>query len=99
MPKTKAALNELYDKIERIYQVEANKDWKHTRQTKLVLGPGALNVEQAIDILAEVLGSREEVLATLSEILVADCDFTDKQRREIYEMIKRLHGDSPYSEN
>lgn len=59
----------------------------------------SVNVEQAIDILAEVLGSREEVLATLSEILVADCDFTDKQRREIYEMIKRLHGDSPYSEN
>lgn len=56
----------------------------------------SVNIEQAIDILSEVLGSREEVLATLSEIIVADCDFTDKQRREIFEMIRKLqrHGDS-----
>lgn len=50
-----------------------------------------MNIEQAIDILSEVLGSREEVLATLSEIIVTDCDFTEKQRIEIFEMIKRLH--------
>lgn len=51
----------------------------------------SVNIEQAIDILSEVLGSREEVLATLSEIIVTDCDFTEKQRIEIFEMIKRLH--------
>jgi hypothetical protein len=27
-----------------------------------------------------LLGSWEEVLATLSEMLVADCDFTEKQK-------------------
>ena len=53
---------------------------------------GSVNIAQAIDILSEILGSREEVLATLSEIIVADCDFTEKQRREIFEMSKRLHG-------
>ena len=51
----------------------------------------SVNIEQAIEILSEVLGSREEVLATLSEIIVTDCDFTEKQRIEIFEMIKRLH--------
>jgi hypothetical protein len=35
---------------------------------------------------------REEVLATLSEMLVADCEFTENQRREIFDEIIRLHG-------
>ena len=33
-------------------------------------------------IATELLGSREEVFATLSEMLVADCEFTEKLRRE-----------------
>jgi hypothetical protein len=44
--------------------------------------------------LQYLLGSRDEVLATLSEMLVADCEFTEKQRREIIEEIKRLHEGS-----
>ena len=51
----------------------------------------SMKIESAIEILTELLGSREEVLATLSEMLVADCEFTEKQRREIFEEIKRLH--------
>jgi hypothetical protein len=43
----------------------------------------SVNIEQCIDILTEVLSSRDEVLTTLSEIIVADCSFTEKQRREI----------------
>ena len=45
-------------------------------------------------IATELFGSREEVFATLSEMLVADCEFTEKQRREIFEEIKRLHGET-----
>ena len=51
----------------------------------------SMKIESAIEVLTELLGSREEVLATLSEMLVADCEFTEKQRREIFEEIKRLH--------
>jgi hypothetical protein len=51
----------------------------------------SMKIESAIEILTELLGSREEVHATLSEMLVADCEFTEKQRREIFEEIKRLH--------
>jgi hypothetical protein len=51
----------------------------------------SMKIESAIEILTELLGSREEVLATLSEMLVADCNFTEKQRREIFEIIRRLH--------
>ena len=50
-----------------------------------------MKIESAIEILTELLGSREEVLATLSEMLVADCNFTEKQRSEIFEEIRRLH--------
>ena len=42
----------------------------------------SMKIESAIEILTELLGSQEEVIATLSEMLVADCEFTEKQRRE-----------------
>ena len=54
----------------------------------------SMKIESAIEILKELLGSREEVVATLSEMLVGDCEFTEKQRREIFEEIKRLHGET-----
>jgi hypothetical protein len=52
----------------------------------------SIKIESAIDILSEILGSREEVIAVISTMLVEDCEFTQKQRDEILEGIKRLHG-------
>ncbi|HEV2877075.1 MAG TPA: hypothetical protein VGW09_07355 [Nitrososphaeraceae archaeon] len=49
---------------------------------------GSMKIESAIEILSEILGSREEVATMLSE----DCPFSEKQRWEILEEIKRLHG-------
>jgi hypothetical protein len=50
----------------------------------------SMKIESAIEILSEILGSREEVLATLSEMIVSDCDFTPEQRKEIFEEIQKL---------
>jgi hypothetical protein len=51
----------------------------------------SMKIECAIQVLSEILGSREEVIAVISEMLVSDCDFTEKQRMEILGEIKRLH--------
>lgn len=48
-------------------------------------------VEQCIEILSDMFGSKEEVLFTLLEILESDGDFTHEQREEIFQEIKRLH--------
>jgi hypothetical protein len=39
-----------------------------------------MKIESAIEILSEILGSREEVVAVISEMLISDCDFTEKQK-------------------
>jgi hypothetical protein len=57
----------------------------------LTVSKSLIHVRGGPSLLSHFLGSREEVLATLSEMLVADCEFTEKQRREIFEEIKRLH--------
>jgi hypothetical protein len=53
-----------------------------------------MKIESAIEILSEILGSREEVIAVISTMLLEDCPFSEKQRLEILEAIKRLHGDN-----
>jgi hypothetical protein len=51
----------------------------------------SMKIESAIEVLAQILGSRDEVIAVISEMLISDCDFTEKQRMEILGEIKRLH--------
>ncbi|HEX5977739.1 MAG TPA: hypothetical protein VFY68_10700 [Nitrososphaeraceae archaeon] len=41
------------------------------------------------------LGSRDEVIAVILEMLVSDCDFTPEQRKEIFKEIKKL-GEETY---
>jgi replicative DNA helicase len=53
----------------------------------------SMKIESAIEVLSQILGSRDEVIAAIAEMLVADRDFTEKQREQIMEAIKKLHGD------
>jgi hypothetical protein len=55
---------------------------------------GSKKVEQLIQVLSDIFGSREEVLITLLEILESDGDITQEQREEIFREIKRLHEDT-----
>ena len=48
-----------------------------------------MKIESAIEVLSEILGSREEVVAVISEMLVSGCDFTQKQRDRISEEMER----------
>lgn len=41
------------------------------------------DIEQAINVLSEVLGSKENVIITILEILKDDGDITEQQREEI----------------
>jgi lipid A disaccharide synthetase len=50
----------------------------------------SMKIESAIEVLSEILGSREEVIATLLEMIVSDCDFTPEQRKEIFKEIQKL---------
>jgi hypothetical protein len=59
----------------------------------------SMKIESAIEILSEILGSREEVIEVISTMLLEDCPFSEKQRREILEEIKRLHGDNGMESN
>ena len=45
-------------------------------------------VEQCIEILSDIFGSKEEVLITLLEILESDGDFTHKQEKRFSGRLK-----------
>jgi hypothetical protein len=42
-----------------------------------------VDIEEAIEVLSQVFGSRENVLITILEILQSDGDITEEQRLEI----------------
>ena len=42
-----------------------------------------VDIEEAIEVLSQVSGSRENVLITILEILQSDGDITEEQRLEI----------------
>ena len=42
-----------------------------------------VDIEEAIEVLSQVFGSRENVLITILEILQLDGDITEEQRLEI----------------
>lgn len=50
----------------------------------------SMKIESAIEVLSEILGSREGVLAVISEMLVSDCNFTPEQQKEIFKEIQKL---------
>jgi hypothetical protein len=50
----------------------------------------SIKIESAIDILTQLLGSKEEVFAVLTEILVSDCELPEEQRRELFEELKKM---------
>jgi hypothetical protein len=49
-----------------------------------------IKIESAIDILTQLLGSKEEVFAVLTEILVSDCELSEEARRELFEELKKM---------
>jgi hypothetical protein len=55
---------------------------------------GSTKVEQLIQVLSDIFGSREEVLITLLEVLESDSDITQEQKEEIFQEIKRLHEET-----
>jgi replicative DNA helicase len=54
----------------------------------------SMKIESAIEVLSEILGSREEVIATILEMIVSDCDFPPEQRKEIFREIQKLNKDA-----
>jgi hypothetical protein len=53
----------------------------------------SVRIEAAIEILIQVLGSRNDIIRAIAELIVLDSELTEKQRHQVFEEIQKMYGD------
>ena len=53
----------------------------------------SIRIESAIELLSQVLGSKDEVILAIAQLLVENTKLTEEQRHQVFEEMQRLYGE------
>jgi hypothetical protein len=53
----------------------------------------SIRIESAIEELSQVLGSKDEVILAIAQLLVENTKLTEEQRHQVFEEMQRLYGE------